>query len=134
MSQQKYKQFTNTSSEGQFFFSDSNGKPLATSTNDNIIQEAQPVFIQDSRYSEVGEVLTKTSPELTQPIKCELNEGGKIPDWLQGSFLRVGPGKFEWGTTAYKHVFDGDCLVHKFQIQNGQVYYSNRFLEVRNLL
>ncbi|XP_066933968.1 beta,beta-carotene 15,15'-dioxygenase-like [Clytia hemisphaerica] len=131
MSQQKYRQFTNDSSKDQFYFSDSNGKHLATpnSKNDNIVQEAQSVFIQDSRYSEMGEVLTKTSPELTQPIKCELNEGGVIPDWLQGSFLRLGPGKFEWGNTAYKHVFDGDCLIHKFQIKNGHVYYSNRFLE-----
>ena len=54
---------------------------------------------------------------------------GEIPSWLSGSLLRVGPGKYEWGDTKYKHWFDGESLIHKFEIKDGgKVQYSNRFL------
>ena len=54
---------------------------------------------------------------------------GDIPSWLSGSLLRVGPGKYEWGDTKYNHWFDGESLIHKFEIKDGgKVQYSNRFL------
>lgn len=44
---------------------------------------------------------------------------------------RNGPGRFEFGNKAYTHVFDGAACVHKFKINNGQVFYSNRLLETK---
>ena len=37
-------------------------------------------------------------------------------------------GKFEWGKSTYKHWFDGQALMHKFQVINGRVLYSSQFL------
>ena len=37
-------------------------------------------------------------------------------------------GKFEWGKSSYKHWFDGQALMHKFQVTKGRVLYSSQFL------
>lgn len=149
----KYNRFSNEKSgvldsksniDDCFFFSDDtcgnstqtkSSNRAATKTRVNrFIPEAPAVFIEDSSFCPMGEALTKSSPELTQPVKCEVvGDPGKIPSWLSGAFIRLGPGKFEWGQTSYKHAFDGDCLVHKYEIRNGEVFYSNRFLEVNDL-
>ena len=54
---------------------------------------------------------------------------GKIPDWLEGSLYRNGPGKYEIGDKAYFHLFDGLACLHKFTIKNGKVTYLNKILE-----
>ena len=54
---------------------------------------------------------------------------GKIPDWLQGTLIRNGPGTFQVGQSSYRHWFDGLAMLHKFSFANGQVSYANKFLE-----
>lgn len=54
---------------------------------------------------------------------------GKIPEWLQGTLFRIGPNKFETSNQTIKHIFDGFSMVHAFSINNGQVSYSNKFLQ-----
>ncbi|MEQ2268699.1 hypothetical protein XENORESO_011508, partial [Xenotaenia resolanae] len=54
---------------------------------------------------------------------------GTIPSWINGNFLRNGPGKFEFGNTHYNHWFDGMAMLHQFKIQKGQVTYMSRFLQ-----
>ncbi|XP_048098900.1 beta-carotene 15, 15-dioxygenase 2, like isoform X2 [Alosa alosa] len=53
---------------------------------------------------------------------------GTIPSWVHGSFLRNGPGKFEFGENRYTHWFDGMALMHRFYIKDGEVTYCSRFL------
>ncbi|XP_062310799.1 beta-carotene 15, 15-dioxygenase 2, like [Osmerus eperlanus] len=53
---------------------------------------------------------------------------GNIPAWINGSFLRNGPGKFEFGKDSYNHWFDGMAMMHRFNIRDGQVTYCSRFL------
>uniref|UniRef100_A0A3Q1BZR9 Beta-carotene 15, 15-dioxygenase 2, like n=1 Tax=Amphiprion ocellaris TaxID=80972 RepID=A0A3Q1BZR9_AMPOC len=53
---------------------------------------------------------------------------GTIPTWINGSFLRNGPGKFEFGEDRYTHWFDGMAMMHRFHICEGNVTYSSRFL------
>jgi len=53
---------------------------------------------------------------------------GSIPDWLTGTLLRVGPGRFEWGPDRYRHWFDGSGMIHKFSIAAGKVGYANRYV------
>ncbi|KAM9732744.1 beta-carotene oxygenase 2b [Menidia menidia] len=53
---------------------------------------------------------------------------GSIPAWINGSFLRNGPGKFEIGNQRFNHWFDGMALLHRFKISSGQVTYKSRFL------
>ncbi|XP_049582717.1 beta-carotene oxygenase 2b [Syngnathus scovelli] len=62
------------------------------------------------------------------PFPIQTNITGKFPEWINGSFLRNGPGKFEIGNQKFNHWFDGMALLHQFKISKGQVTYKSRFL------
>ncbi|XP_017272617.1 beta-carotene 15, 15-dioxygenase 2, like [Kryptolebias marmoratus] len=64
--------------------------------------------------------------ETPDPIPTTIK--GTIPTWINGSFLRNGPGKFEFGEDRYNHWFDGMALMHRFHICEGKVTYSSRFV------
>lgn len=51
---------------------------------------------------------------------------GRIPSFLKGSLLRLGPGLFEIGDEPFYHLFDGQALMHKFDFKNGQVTYYRK--------
>ncbi|XP_061608833.1 carotenoid-cleaving dioxygenase, mitochondrial-like isoform X2 [Phyllopteryx taeniolatus] len=70
--------------------------------------------------------LVRSVEETPDPIPAELR--GTIPPWINGSLLRNGPAKFEFGHTHYNHWFDGMALLHKFKMEEGQVTYTSRFL------
>ncbi|KAL8375618.1 hypothetical protein RB595_006948 [Gaeumannomyces hyphopodioides] len=72
-------------------------------------------------------------PETPQEVKCQTK--GTWPDWLEGTFLRVGGGRFtvplsEDGSkpkAVLQHFFDGLALLHKFRMANGEVHYTSRY-------
>ncbi|XP_061595872.1 carotenoid-cleaving dioxygenase, mitochondrial-like [Cololabis saira] len=70
--------------------------------------------------------LVRSVEETPEPITTTVQ--GTIPSWVNGFFLRNGPGKFEFGNTHYNHWFDGMAMLHQFKIQNGEVTYMSRFL------
>ena len=43
-------------------------------------------------FAKIGKELFSSAPEHSTPIQAEVT--GKIPDWFEGTLLRVGPGKF----------------------------------------
>ena len=45
------------------------------------------------------------------PDFIKLNPEGKLPDWLEGSLLRNGPGKYEFGNNTFKHFFDPSAII-----------------------
>ena len=45
--------------------------------------------------------------------------------------FRNGPGRLQFGDKSYEHLFDGAACVHKFRIENSQVFYSNKLLETK---
>ncbi|GFG28821.1 hypothetical protein Cfor_02008, partial [Coptotermes formosanus] len=53
----------------------------------------------------------------------------QFPEWLQGSFLRLGPGKFDIGDLVMNHWFDGYAVIYKFDIHEGKVTFTKRFLQ-----
>lgn len=63
----------------------------------------------------------------------ELAVDGELPVWLEGQLVRNGPGKFEAGQQAFRHWFDGQAMLHRFAIAEGQVRYGNRFVDTPNL-
>ncbi|RVE63738.1 hypothetical protein OJAV_G00139170 [Oryzias javanicus] len=71
--------------------------------------------------------LVRTVEETPEPIPTTIE--GTIPSWINGLFLRNGPGKFEFGNTNYNHWFDGMAMLHQFKILNGEVTYMSRFLQ-----
>lgn len=74
--------------------------------------------------------LFQSVEERPEPVDAEIR--GKIPSWLNGTLIRNGPGKFECGDIPFNHWFDGQALLHRFQIKDGHVTYSNRFIRGDN--
>ncbi|KAJ0019421.1 hypothetical protein NQD34_006990 [Periophthalmus magnuspinnatus] len=70
--------------------------------------------------------LVTSVEETPNPIPTTVS--GNIPSWINGSFLRNGPAKFEFGNDRYVHWFDGMAMMHRFHISDGNVTYSSRFL------
>jgi beta,beta-carotene 9',10'-dioxygenase len=54
---------------------------------------------------------------------------GQIPRWLSGVLFRTTPARFEVGKTALTHWFDGHAMLHRFEINGGNVIYCSRYLE-----
>ncbi|XP_062327986.1 beta,beta-carotene 15,15'-dioxygenase [Osmerus eperlanus] len=71
-------------------------------------------------------IFAKNGSETPVPVKAEIK--GAVPEWLQGTLLRNGPGKFTVGDMAYNHWFDGMALIHSFTFKDGEVYYRSKFL------
>ncbi|XP_042355420.1 beta,beta-carotene 9',10'-oxygenase-like isoform X2 [Plectropomus leopardus] len=76
---------------------------------------------------ETIEPLVRSVEETPEQISTEVQ--GTIPSWINGNLLRNGPGKFEFGDTHYNHWFDGMAMLHRFNINQGQVTYMSRFLQ-----
>ena len=53
---------------------------------------------------------------------------GSIPEWLSGTLVRNGPGRFEAGDSRVNHWFDGLAMLRRYAFEDGEVRYSNRFL------
>jgi all-trans-8'-apo-beta-carotenal 15,15'-oxygenase len=53
---------------------------------------------------------------------------GKIPAGFAGSFYRNGPARHDFAGQRYHHWFDGDGMVHRYHIADGQVDYRARFV------
>jgi carotenoid cleavage dioxygenase-like enzyme len=53
---------------------------------------------------------------------------GTIPDWLRGALLRNGPALFDTSRRSFRHWFDGQAMLHRFELADGTVSYRNRVL------
>lgn len=60
------------------------------------------------------------------PVNMQLH--GDIPQAISGMYFRNGPAKFERDDVRYHHWFDGDGMVQKFTINNGQVTHSGQYV------
>lgn len=56
---------------------------------------------------------------------------GDFPPWLRGTLLRNGPALFEDDQRSVRHWFDGQAMLHRFALSDGQVSYGNRFLRTK---
>lgn len=54
---------------------------------------------------------------------------GKIPDWLQGNYIRNGPGMFNLDKKRLNHWFDAMGALHSFNIYEGKVDYICKYIE-----
>lgn len=64
--------------------------------------------------------------EQATPIDGALT--GTVPPWLQGSFILDGPGRMTYGTSEFKHIFDGSAIMQKFAISETGITFTSRFL------
>ncbi|XP_072306089.1 beta,beta-carotene 15,15'-dioxygenase [Eucyclogobius newberryi] len=72
-------------------------------------------------------IFGKNGTETPEPVQATVR--GCIPDWLEGTLIRNGPGLFSVGDAQYNHWFDGLSLIHSFTFKNGEVSYRSKFLE-----
>lgn len=61
--------------------------------------------------------------------------GKPLPAWLDDwSVIRVGGAQFEVGEQSFNHFFDGLAMLFAFRIDDGQVRYTNKFLQSKDYL
>lgn len=58
----------------------------------------------------------------------DLQIEGTVPNWLSGTLVRNGPGRFEAGGHRVNHWFDGLAMLRRYDFDDGAVTYTNRFL------
>src|SRR6201994_1586778 len=54
---------------------------------------------------------------------------GRVPEWLQGTLVRVTPALMDGGGKSVKHWFDGAAMLNAFGFGDGRVSYASRFLD-----
>ena len=54
---------------------------------------------------------------------------GKAPSGLKGTLFRNGPGQFHYGDAFASHWFDGDGMIQKITIDNGEAVHTGRFVD-----
>lgn len=62
------------------------------------------------------------------PARMQLVEG-RAPAGLGGSFYRNGPAQLHYGSMHAQHWFDGDGLVHRIAIADGEAVHSGKFVQ-----
>ena len=56
-------------------------------------------------------------------------ESGARPPWLSGTLVRNGPARFRLDDGTLNHWFDGLAMLHRFDMADGRVSYTNKFLD-----
>jgi all-trans-8'-apo-beta-carotenal 15,15'-oxygenase len=57
------------------------------------------------------------------------NIEGEIPQGLEGTLFRNGPGLLDINGQKIHHPFDGDGMISRITFTNGRAHYSNRFVQ-----
>lgn len=65
------------------------------------------------------------------PLAGTARVEGRLPRDLDGSFYRNGPGRFELGGERYHHWFDGDGFAQRWQIHQGKVSHTGKFVSTQ---
>jgi beta,beta-carotene 9',10'-dioxygenase len=58
---------------------------------------------------------------------------GNIPSWLEGTLVRNGPAKFEFGKRRYNTWLDGMAMLNKFSFKEGTISYANKYIQSNTL-
>ncbi len=68
----------------------------------------------------------------SEVVADSLEVEGNLPGWLSGSLLRNGPALYEDSQRSVNHWFDGQAMLHRFTVADGEVSYANRFLQTKS--
>ena len=81
-------------------------------------------------------ILYKTADEVEKPLEV-VGQGGRLPDWLEGTLIRDGPGLFEFGDHSADHAFDGMAMLRRYHIgpqeEGLAMNYSRRLVQSKVL-
>jgi len=70
-----------------------------------------------------------THTENSYTIKSTDIIKGKIPDDINGVYIRNGPNPLYTPENNRAHFFDGDSMLHAFRISNGHLFYFNKWIQ-----
>ncbi|WP_026919658.1 carotenoid oxygenase family protein [Gordonia shandongensis] len=74
------------------------------------------------------------APVSTELVEHHLDVIGRIPDWLDGRYLRNGPNPFGDIDPATYNWFTGDGMVHGVRLAGGRaLWYRNRWVDSSNV-
>lgn len=59
---------------------------------------------------------------------------GRIPDELQGTLLRNGPGNFDVNGEKFGHIFDGDGMISAFTFTEGKAHFKNCYVQTEGYI
>jgi carotenoid cleavage dioxygenase-like enzyme len=73
------------------------------------------------------------APVLDESVFEDMEVIGKVPEDLNGLYVRNGPNAYYPPDWRY-HAYDGDGMLHAFRFRNGHVTYRNRFVATQGLM
>ncbi|PWA84339.1 Carotenoid oxygenase [Artemisia annua] len=110
----------------------------------NLLQKAASIALDTVETNLTPKSLPKTidpdvqiagnyAPVPEQPVKHSLPVTGKIPEHIQGVYLRNGANPLFEPNSGH-HLFDGDGMIYAVKFEHGLVSYSCRFTETQRLV
>lgn len=140
MSNEVFNSINFKSNKNHFGFNKNFNSTKIIHHNDEDEEEIEIIDLDDDEHPNSEKVFQNCYPncdvnvwlrscehEIVEPIEGILS--GQIPDWINGSLLRNGPGSIKVGSMMYNHLFDSSALLHRFNIENGTATYQCRFLK-----
>lgn len=80
----------------------------------------------------VCDLFSQEATEITVPTPLPIT--GQVPSWLNGTYVRNGPGKFKVDQQYLTHWFDGFAFLASFYINDGQIFYQSTLVKSDQLV
>jgi carotenoid cleavage dioxygenase-like enzyme len=74
------------------------------------------------------------APVIEEVDEIDLKVHGELPASIEGDYIRNGPNPRFTPLGAYVYPMDGDGMLHRVQIRDGRVRYTNRFVRTPALI
>ena len=74
------------------------------------------------------EYVTGFQSTQAQDTPIQLDVRGKIPEWVYGTYLAIGPGQFQAKGKSADYWFDGFGMIHQFILNGKGVTYKNNLI------
>ncbi|KAF5207743.1 Carotenoid cleavage dioxygenase 8 protein [Thalictrum thalictroides] len=90
---------------------------------------SMPVVTDESVAEQKERKLAAWTSVRQEKWEGELVVEGEIPLWLNGTYLRNGPGRWHIGDYTFRHLFDGYATLIKLEFDNGRSKGAHRQIE-----